>query len=382
LCIVGMGLAALSNIGLAETSEVVERLDEREKLRVVEAYHLRQSLGGQVWPGFETADIPVLLFNEEYAFLLNYPDPPPGWERPPGMQAHGAAWTRVPDDEFQGRVYYRQPEPRAGERIGAFTVRVGERWAASMTTWEYGQIRLVEYIREDLPEWFQPVFPFRLAAGMFTGDWQALAIVHESFHAHQAELALQKLIEAEEAIQRHEDDYPWLVFALEEHWRPESQALAEVMTAAYSVDGGGLSPELAEELAVRFIEARRERRVNMEMTPEVAAYEQSREWLEGLALYVEMETFRLASGPDYTPTIGREEDPAFRDYGGFQRRWSDIYNRMRRVSNRSDALFYSTGMAQALLLDSLSPGWKERTFEPDATLESLIEDALNEKRSP
>jgi hypothetical protein len=37
---------------------------------------------------------------------------------------------------------------------------------------------------------------------------------------------------------------------------------------------------------------------------------------------------------------------------------------------------YYTGMAQALLLDRLSPGWKDRAFEQGVWVEDLLRQAV------
>ena len=38
---------------------------------------------------------------------------------------------------------------------------------------------------------------------------------------------------------------------------------------------------------------------------------------------------------------------------------------------------YSQAMAQAVLLDRLLPGWKERAFEPDVMLEDLLREVVD-----
>ncbi len=38
--------------------------------------------------------------------------------------------------------------------------------------------------------------------------------------------------------------------------------------------------------------------------------------------------------------------------------------------------FYYGGMAQAVLLDDLYPGWKLQAMSPDASLEDLLDQAL------
>ena len=61
--------SALSNLGLPQHSTVVETLSQADKIRLAEVQHLRRTVGDAVWPGWGQADIPVITYNEAYAFL-------------------------------------------------------------------------------------------------------------------------------------------------------------------------------------------------------------------------------------------------------------------------------------------------------------------------
>ena len=101
VCLVAVSVSALSNLGLPTRSQVVARLSDTEKTRLSEMVHLRQTLVDAVWPGLSQADVPVIIYNEAYAFLIGYPDPPPGWRKMPQHIAR-QAWEPVPDDTFVG----------------------------------------------------------------------------------------------------------------------------------------------------------------------------------------------------------------------------------------------------------------------------------------
>jgi hypothetical protein len=56
-----------------------------------------------------------------------------------------------------------------------------------------------------------------------------------------------------------------------------------------------------------------------------------------------------------------------------QRKWNQEIDQMRRMSRDSgDERFYYSGFAQAVLLDRLSPGWKEALFNDGIWLEDLL----------
>ena len=56
-------LSAWSNRGLSTHSAVVDRLGVRDKARLAEAIHIRKELGEAIWPGWGTADVPVIQYN-------------------------------------------------------------------------------------------------------------------------------------------------------------------------------------------------------------------------------------------------------------------------------------------------------------------------------
>src|SRR5690606_17729444 len=123
-----------------------------------------------VWPGFGDAAIPLVVFNEANAFLLNYEGTPPtGWVLPRSGKQQGTAWELVPGDQFQGAPYYSQPlvdevTPQA------FCVRLGDQWAGSMTTFEWSRIKLAQLMKEELPSWLGPIVPYSLVTRLFFGD--------------------------------------------------------------------------------------------------------------------------------------------------------------------------------------------------------------------
>ena len=152
----------VSNLFLTTRSTLVDRLNSAEKARVSEIIHLRRELGDSVWPGWADVAIPQIVYNEEYAFLVGYPNdaPPPGWLKVPENELCGSAWEVVPNDTIGGQPYFRQ-RLFGGVTPQAFTVRVGDIWASSITTYEWTVISLRNQIRGDLPYLLKPVLPVR-----------------------------------------------------------------------------------------------------------------------------------------------------------------------------------------------------------------------------
>jgi hypothetical protein len=361
-------VTVLDNRRLPRHSGSVDRLAEKEKASLSEALHLHHALGDSIWPGWAVGDPPVILYNERYAFVVGYPDPPRGWTRVPGDRTLGGPWECVPSDSFAGTPYYRQPLPDSDITPEAFTVRIGDRWAASAPTQEWIRIALVRSIRHHLPWPVSAIFPYRLALRLLVGgtDGYVCLLEHEIFHAHQGSLAPVRLAAAERAAAL-EGPYDAVDPRMEEAWRPELALLARCL--------GSATRAQRRELAIQFLAERSARRARQALRPALIDYERHREWLEGLAKYVELDAWRWASStPGYRPFPTLAGDPGFRGYRGFDRKRSQEVIQIRW--SRGDVRFYSAGLAQAMLLDSLMPGWKSRAFEDDTWLEDLVAEAV------
>lgn len=370
LCTVAVGVSWLQNRRLPTASVTPERLSTHQKAILTEVIHLRRVLGDTVWPNWGQADIPLIVYNEAYAFLVAYPDPPDGWLKVPANTLRGGPWELVPDDDFGGSPYYRQ-RLQAGVTPEAYTVLVGERWVASLGTQEWMQIALVDQFRQDLPPFVREIFPYRLATRMLLRgtDGYVCGILHEAFHAYQGIEAAERLAVAERAV-RWADAYPHSETAMQEAWQVELDLLAQALRAPAD------DTDRIAALARQFLGQREQRRQSL--APALIDYERQREWAEGLARYAELGIWRAGMQAEaYQPSPGLATDRDFGAYGGYNRRWSQEIDQMRRTAGSSgDGRFYYSGMAQAVLLDRLSPGWKDQAMAEGIFLEDLLSAAL------
>ncbi len=371
LCFFAMGALALSNLRLPQRTETVEILSQADKIRLAETRHLRQTVGDAVWPGWGQADIPSIAYNEGFVFLVDYPDPPAGWVKEPVGKQRGGPWEMAPGETLDGQPYYRQALTDTQDAPENFTVRVGERWVSSLQTFDWAKIRLVDQIRQDLPGVLKPVFPYRLFLGqLVSGSDQYITLVaHEAFHAYQGMVVPEKLAEAEEINLAYEGQYPWEDTVLRLDWQTELDLLAEGLRA--------IDRDSQVDLARSFLDLRASRRKAAGLSPALIAYEQQREWLEGLARYAELEIWRQASSGDYVPLAETDLLADFDGYIGFERRWSKEIEQIGRMADdEGDGRFYYSGMAQAFLLDALMPGWKSQAFQAGVWLEDLLTEAV------
>jgi len=366
LCVALVAISALGNLPLPNYSGVVEVLSAADKARLAETRRLIQELGENVWPGWGQTDFPMIVYNEEFAFLVGYPNPPDGWVKVPAGVENGGGWELVAEDTFTGQGYYRQR--LSGVTPEAFTVMVGERWVCSLPTFDWMQIGLIQTIRNDLPSFLRPIFPYRLFVGqLVSGDDQYISLnAHECFHAYQGIVTAEKLAAAENANMQYASQYPWTDGALQSDW----QAELKLLTDALRTD----DPAQSMELARSFLTVRSARRTSGVLSAELIAFEQKREWLEGLARYAELEIWRLASVKDYLPIPETGDLLQFDQYRGFERRWTNELAQIQMMADdEGDGRFYYSGMAQAYLLDRLSPGWKTSAFDENIWLDDLLQ---------
>ena len=348
---------AIYNQTLPNASSEVEQLSEQELARIQEINHLRNTLGDNVWPGWSSLDIPILLYNEEYAFLTGLREPSPGWVRVPYGIAGGGTWEQV-----SGETYYRQTLPDNGNTPQAFIVRIGDTYAASMTTKEWTGIHLAEIIQDELPGFLAPVFPYFIFTSRFNSDWFVSAVLHESFHVLQARFAYKRLKQAEQAT-TFEEEYPWGDDDFRSQWLKEREKLAEALVTEDSLR--------RQELVQQWTSLRKERREVL--TDELIRYEQQREWLEGLAKYAELSIWAKAAGsPSYKPVASMKSVPDFNAYREYGDQRKQEISQLKSDMQFSESMFYYTGWAQAELLDQLRTNWKKEVMNTEVFLDELL----------
>lgn len=370
LIVLLLAASALINLTLPTESTVADRLGDDEKAHLAEFFHVHQELGDAAWSGWGSTETPVVVYNESYAFLVGYPepDPPAGWLKVAQDDPSGGPWQPVPDDTFNGAPYYRQPLPPNGETPQAFTVKVGDHWAASLLTREWMEISFANQFRQELPAFVHPIFPYPLLTDLFLrgSDGYITALAHESFHAYQGIVAPQRLAAAETDVLVNEANYPWSDDAFIAAWQTELDLLTEALRAETDAQSAAL--------AQQFLAQRAQRRQDAGLSPSLITYEKQREWLEGLAHYVELAIWRQAYETDgYQPLPTIQDNGDFSNYETFPRRWSQDIDQIGRMADDvGDGRFYYSGMAQAVLLDRLAPGWKETALQDEVFLEELL----------
>jgi len=298
-------------------------LSPADKAEFAEIFRLKTELGDQVWPGLSRLDIPLILYNERFEFLVGEANP-------------ASPWEVVRTDNFLGRPYFR----RAAENPQAFAVAVGTRWAGSIGTLELMNSQI----------------PFQLSR-----EFHVALALHEVFHAFQATLAPQRFASAM-GVYKSGEKYPYKDPKISTAWNSEGEALADALMTTEEAAVAGL--------VRKFLHVREARRRQMALDPELISYEHELEWLEGLAKYAEVQFYKLAAS--------RAGEAAYANYRSGHPFWAGDLARLRRNlgGQEEDLRFYLSGVAQAILLDRLSPGWKAKALEGKANLDDRLQAAI------
>lgn len=366
-----IGLSALYNISLPKSSKTIDILSKKEKAMIAEAMNLQRKLGKEVFPEWGDSITPIIVYNEKYAFLTGYSNPPSGWLKMPNREFRGKEWEKVPDDDFYGVPYYRQSLSDPNINPENFAVMVGDRWVATIQTKEYAAVEFYNGFRNELPPVVNLIFPYRTFWNMIMGtaEQYIAATLHESFHAFQGIKNFEKFADAE-SVARLEDEYPWFQSSNAEGWREEINLLVK---ACVTDDKKVLSESISQ-----FVEMRRQRRENVSLSNELALYEQQREWLEGLAKYAELTIgLKANQSQQYDSFEAIRIFPDFKDYKNFEKYYTrQLHEAGRAASHDNENRFYFTGFLQALVLDRMMPDWKNEAFHNDAFLDDLLEKAV------
>ncbi len=351
LCLSAVGIIFLANQSLPDPTTLTNTLTGEDKTRAEEALHLMASLGGQAWPGLDDS-LPMILWNDAFAFLINAEEALPGWERLDNQTVNGLP------------VYVQEHTAN----YQAFAEMLpNSQYAGSMATKDATNLEFVRLFEENLPPFLAKIFPYRLI--LITSDHYITALVHETFHAYQAENYPTRFKDSEGTYQTDREYKLWFSNN-SEAWQSEMKILIDAVEETDPAD--------QIDLVKDFLATRDERRSENRLAPSLILHEKRFEWLEGTSKYVELEIWRLAdASASYQPVTGMENDPDFDGYGKYSRRWkNELTNAQNAAEGGGDSLFYYSGMLQARLLDQLLPGWKTRMGEPGVWLEDLLREAV------
>jgi hypothetical protein len=350
LYIFGIILLALIVIFLENFREAYRRdqkydysqLKPQDKKHLREAFILKQSLGDQIWPDFSTIKIPVILFNDKYAFLVNDDNPP-------------KQWNTVKNDQFENAGYYRLEIHYSKN----FAIHINHKWAGSLAVSDRLNREYYLSVRRDLPPLISQLFPFQYAS--VSSDHYIVLLLQQVFHAYQATVSYSKFHIAQENY-NGKNEYPYRDKQFIDEWNREGYYLWKALH--YTVR------DSIYYYTQKFLNSRKQRREQAKMKPYLVSFEKNMEWLEGLAKYTEINFYELsAHHKPKSSLVFFHDNPPY---------WNQDYTTLKKSLGKQydDERFAISGMAQAEILDKISPGWKKEILQDSVYTEDILSKAI------
>ena len=341
---------ATSSHGREEVgTEQAEGLPRQQRLVLREAFQLVTSVGNELWPGWATMPLTVVIIEDDYEYLMNSPA---DW-RPVG------SFERI-EQTFLGQPIHRRSRSLPRALRAAFPI--GGLPAAVVGAWRPAE--------ESPNEW-------------------AMTLVHEWFHVLQMqrdeETKVRELQLGEATYPSLQLDYPFaygdrdighaihlLGQALYDFWS-RSRTLPRVVQRTFIAETSWAALQNLKTV------------VSLKYGEEAYNYFRYQTWKEGVARYTQVHASLLAANLE---DRGRfRQQPAVAALQGsmsYARLWEEVTRTnfwliRTSVGNQGGdpASFYGIGHGLAELLDSVNPSWKERYFERGIWLDDLIGEAMD-----
>jgi peroxiredoxin len=337
-------VAVMPAAPLAATTFAAEPalLSARDAAVISEAYHLWQTLGEEVWPGWTEARMPMVYVTDEREFAIGFAAVPEGFaetsqriaERGVAARDRHLETTLAASYDFQGipAVVIGKPANLELSPVQWSLKAAHEMFHVLSTQRGSGEkVRTLEIGPEDDASW-QLDFPFPYE------DVNVLRLLHlEGYSVFRAITA------------------------------PDS------MEPAVKYDAG---------TALEALEVMRWYLRETTGDDRTARYAMFQEGEEGAGRYTEYQLARLAADNDYEPLA---EFRALVDYVPYADVWNEDYATSTFVIKhagravKSRTAFYYVGFGKCLLLDRIDPNWKHAYFAPDVWLDDLIAAAVGSR---
>jgi hypothetical protein len=324
--------AALAGRAAAQDAVRPPAVQERDRVRLAEAYRLAAAIGDSIWPGWSRVPFATVLVAGDHEYFVRHPHPPAGA-------------TRLGRDGLLGSDVFVRPRTFSPGFLATFplegisTVVVGTPEATgskSPTDWIVTLLHEhFHQLQEAQPGFYEKTAALGLSRGDATGMWML--------------------------------NFP---FAYES---PRVQAAYAAAAAALRdavAKNGDAGAYLEKRAALRAACADDDRR-----------YMDFQLWKEGVARYTQLRVARWAA-ERYRPTAAFAALPGYVGFDAVSRSLADQIPKELselRLADAKRTVFYPYGAAEALVLDRVLPSWRERYFTDLFTIDPAFESARRSK---
>lgn len=289
-----------------------------DKIRIREALKISSQYGDKLWQGYNSVPFAILLVTDSTEFLLYHPNPSSDFRK------------LGRDDILNTDVYYRKTQfdthllatfP-AVNGLSCIVIGTPENTNKNSTEW------IITLLHEHFhqyqyayPDYYESVNNLNLSNGDQTGMWML--------------------------------NYPFPYDSMQiiKQYEPYSFALYKTITSANNKE--------FYQNVIQYIAERK--KLKEKLTPSDYCYFSFQIWQEGLARYTEYKYLELLK--DYTPT---KEVTLLPDFESFKSLKTKMYSRAikdlldNKLNKEKRICFYSTGLAEGLILDKLNKNWREK----------------------
>lgn len=348
LCVVSLliaiSLSAITVTAKPKAQNGPPHLPPEDAALIAEAFHLRKTLGGKVWRGWDEATTPLLYVKDQYEFAIGFPSNTGGFKALAPL-----GYLQGLSLQARGRTFPHNIAAALDvEGVNAVVIGSPDRTGKQPNQW-------------------------------------VITAVHEMFHVWQfangsgSKIADLNLGSGEDASWQINFPFPY----------KDEEVMRLIHLQGYLVFLASSAKDLNDArynggTAIDALKVYKAYLRSLDASQKLYGYSQFQEWDEGVAFYTEYRMAELAAA-NYKPSASARE---IRDFKSYRKVWDETYkNRIFLVKHagraaRSRTAFYHLGLGKALLLDWLMPDWKSRYFTRQVWLDDLLVEALTKETEP
>ncbi len=358
-----VGILLLVFISSAFSQQPTElKIDPLLLVSLKECRNIANSLGKELYPGWDFQKTPILFYRPNIQeLLINFPHKPQGFSEYSGFDPLGNETVYFRNDS----TIFTIDDQNTSTEIDGISVLVVADPFSSMRN--QMQDVLTERSKEFAASWLKNW-------SFIPSPYHELALIlHEAFHVYQNNVAPEK--GANEMVI---SQYPLLDPVNNAFYVLEGNILKDALLST--------EPSVRQEKIKEFVAVRSFRQSLLDSA--CVEYENLNEYAEGTAKYVEYRF--LKAGETVEPIREMYYQNGFNGYRGiltneFQNRMNNMVNVVAVNDDRFGNKFgsgplrfklYELGACQALLLDAVMPEWKEKIFNDGIYLGDMLSQSM------
>jgi hypothetical protein len=357
------GLMLVIFSGMVSAQQATElKIDPMLLVSLKECRNIANSLGNELYPGWDFQKTPILFYKPNVQeLLINFPYKPEGFSGYAGFNPLGSETIYFRNDSTMFTI----DDQNTSSEIDSIPVLVVADPYSSMRN--QLQDVLTRRSKELTDRWLE-------SWSFIPSPYDELVLIlHEAFHVYQSKMAPDK--GANEMVVTQ---YPLLDPVNNALYVLEGNILKDALLAT--------EPSIKKEKIKEFVAVRSFRQSLLDSN--CVEYENLNEYVEGTAKYVEYKF--LQTGEAVEPIREMYYQNGFNGYKGvLPKKFQDRINNMVNVVAVNDDRFgnkfgsgplrfklYELGACQAMLLDEVMPQWKEKIFQDGVYLSDMLKQSM------